>query len=114
MDFLWHSVNEEEKENIKREAKKIMDSSKICPKKMPLLAVFLCNFFLFISDIFAADKILVIQGNERVDESVVRTEQVRKEGKEQECDESFRKMFMSNAPEKDNDFIIAEKGKWKA
>jgi len=26
MDFLWHSVSEEEKESIKQEAKRIMDA----------------------------------------------------------------------------------------
>lgn len=86
MDFLWHLVSEEEKENIKKEAKRIMDS-------------------------FA--KALAKVGNERVDESVIRTEQTRKETNA-ECDESFRKMFMNNAPEKDDDFILAEKGKWKS
>jgi len=86
MDFLWHSVSEEEKKMIKEEAKKIMDA--------------------FAKAISKAD-------NARVDENLRRKYQVRKEGKEQGCDEAFRKMFLDNAPNKDGDIIVAEKGKWK-
>ena len=87
MDYLWHAVNEEEKEKIKKEAKNIMDS-------------------------FA--KALSKTDNARVDENLRRKEQKRKEEKEQECDEAFRKRFFENAPIKDGDSIVAEKGKWKA
>lgn len=86
MDFLWHAVSDSEKESIKKEAKRIMDS-------------------------FA--KALSKVDNAKEDNLVVRAEQKRKEEKEQECDESFRKMFFNNAPEKDDEFILAEKGKWK-
>lgn len=87
MDFLWHSVTEKEKDNIKKEAKLIMDS--------------------FAKALSKVDKA-------RVDESVQRKEYVRKEEKENSgCDDSFRKRFFDNAPEKEDDFIVAEKGKWK-
>ena len=87
MDFLWHSVSEEEKGSIKQEAKRIMDA--------------------FAKALSKAD-------SAKVDENLRRVKQKRKEKKEQECDEAFRKIFMDNAPNKDDDFILAEKGKWKA
>ncbi|MBX4212473.1 hypothetical protein KW787_03415 [Candidatus Pacearchaeota archaeon] len=36
----------------------------------------------------------------------------REEGKGKECDESFRKTMFENAPDKNDDFIIAEKKSW--
>ncbi len=37
----------------------------------------------------------------------------REEGEGKECDSGFKKRFLKNAPEHDDDFIIAERGKWK-
>lgn len=37
----------------------------------------------------------------------------RVEGKTGECVEGFKKTLLANAPDKDSDFIIAEKGAWK-
>jgi len=36
----------------------------------------------------------------------------REEGKAAKC-ENFKQKLLENAPKKDNDFIIAEKGDWK-
>ncbi len=38
-------------------------------------------------------------------------ERSEKEGKK--CDSGFKKRFLKNAPEHDDDFIITERGKWK-
>mgnify|MGYP001614584414 FL=1 len=36
----------------------------------------------------------------------------REEGSGESANQEFRKQMLKNAPEKDNDFIIAEKKKW--
>ena len=85
VDFLFHKVSEKEKEEIKKEAKQIMDS-----------------FSRKLSDL-----------DKKAEEPIVeRGEGMREEGNGKECDETFRDMFFKNAPNKDKDFIIAEKKKW--
>lgn len=83
MDFLWHKVSDKEKEQIKKQAKEIIDSFS---KKL--------------------GKIELGEGK------VQRKEQLRKETKSY-CSPEFRKLFMDNAPSKDDNFIKAEKGSWR-
>ena len=86
MDFLWHKVSEKEKEDIKNQAKDMMDSFEKELKKVE---------------------------SEKADDFFVgRKGQMRPETKAS-CDASFRKIFFENAPSKDGDFIKAEKGGWK-
>ncbi len=82
MDFLWHKVSEKEKEGIKHQAKKIVDDFS---KKLARVA--------------------------KIPEPVIE----RDEGERAESDKDVeidRKIMFKNAPEKNDDFIIAEKGKW--
>ena len=44
---------------------------------------------------------------------VEREKDRREEGNGMESDEEFRKIFFENAPKKDKDFILGEKGDWK-
>ena len=44
---------------------------------------------------------------------VERGEFERIEGEGEKCDEGFKQRILNNAPNKDDDFIIAEKGSWK-
>lgn len=44
---------------------------------------------------------------------VDREEFERKEGEGKECEKGFKKRFLENAPQHDDDFIIAERGGWK-
>jgi len=44
---------------------------------------------------------------------VVRDDFERQEGKTGDCEEGFKPKFLANALEKDEDFILAEKGAWK-
>jgi len=44
---------------------------------------------------------------------IEREEFEREEGKAEKPDESFKSDFLENAPRKDKDFVIAEKGGWK-
>jgi predicted Asp-tRNA(Asn)/Glu-tRNA(Gln) amidotransferase subunit C len=44
--------------------------------------------------------------------NVERDSDRRKEGEGKICDETFRKIMLENAPQKDEDFIIAEKKTW--
>ncbi len=82
MDFLWHKVSEKEKEEIKQQAKKIVDDFS---KKLGKVA--------------------------KIPEPVIeRDEGERAEGNGRV--EIDKKIMFENAPEKNDDFIIAEKGKW--
>ena len=85
-DLLFHKVSEKERESIKKEAKRIMDSfskklEKVSDKikKEPLIEREVCE---------------------------------RKEG-EGKCCNIDREIMFKNAPEKNKDFIIAERGGWK-
>ena len=81
--FLWHKVSEKEKQKIKKQAKAIMDS--------------------FSRKLSKVDK--------KMAESLVeRAEGEREEGGE--CEEIDRKIMFDNAPEKNDNFIIAEKKGW--
>ena len=52
--------------------------------------------------------------SEKIETGVDREEFERVEGKGEDCDsESFKKKILENAPEKDEDFIITERGDWK-
>ena len=87
MDFLWHSVNEKEKEDIKKEAKGILD-----------------NF---------AKALEKVEKQKQEKALVERDNQTRKEENHIKCDPAFRKVFFKNVPEKDGDWVKAEKGAWK-
>lgn len=83
-DFLWHKVSEQEREQIKKQAKEIMDSFS---RKL--------------------DKI------GKIEESFIeRDEFERKEGKGKPL-EIDKEIMFENAPRKNKDFIVAEKGGWK-
>ena len=85
MDFLWHEVSEKEKKEIKEEAKSIMDS--------------------FSEKLSKIDK--------KISESLIQREEYeREEGESNERDSEFKKIIFENAPNKNKDFIIAEKKKW--
>ena len=85
MDFLFHKVSEEEKEEIRKQAKDIMDkfSKKISKvdKKIP-------------------EPLIEREEFERIEEG----------GRENNSD--FRERFFENAPQKNKDFILTEKKKW--
>jgi len=85
MDFLWHRVSEKEKEEIKNQAKGIMDSFEKELKKVE---------------------------SEKIELGVKRKTQFRDESKTRNSPD-FRKRFFENAPQKDGDLIKAEKGSWK-
>ncbi len=85
MDFLFHNLSEKEKEEIKKQVDSILNS-------------------------FSA-KLSKIDRKTEVDSFVERKEFERKEGGEQ--DKSFsREIMFKNAPDKNKDFIIAERKKW--
>ena len=83
-NFLFHEVSEKEKEEIKQNAKKLLDefSSKLEKIKT--------------SDVEHEKK-----------------ENLREEGKGWETNKEFREFMMDNAPLVENGLIIAEKGNWK-
>jgi Asp-tRNA(Asn)/Glu-tRNA(Gln) amidotransferase C subunit len=85
MDFLFHKVSEKEKEEIKKQAKSIMDK--------------------FSEKLSKIDK--------KIPEPLIeRKEFEREEHGGKESDSDFREKVFENAPEKNKDFIIAEKKKW--
>lgn len=84
MGFLWHKVSKKEQEEIKKEAKKIMDN-------------------------FAKS----LKGVEKTKfKGVERSQQLRKEAKVF-CDPEFKNLFFDNVPKKEGNWVKAEKGKWK-
>ncbi len=83
MDLLWHKVSEEEKEEIKKQAKRIMADFS---KKLDAVR----------GEIKEGGKDEVNFGREEG-------------GKPVEID---REILLGNAPIKNKDFIIAEKGEW--
>ena len=84
-DFLFHKVSEKEKEEIRKEAKEIMDSFS---KKLSKV-------------------------KEKIPEPLIeRDEREREEGKAKEKESNFRSRIFENAPNKNKDFILAEKKKW--
>ena len=84
MDFLWHEVGEKEKKKIQKEAKGIMDSF--------------------------SKKLRKIDSKKLKESLIERSEGEREEGGNfQKIDKAI--MF-ENAPEKNADFIIAERKKW--
>ena len=85
MDFLFHKVSEKEKEEIKKQAKVIMDD--------------------FSEKLSKIDKKIAEPLIERV-------EGEREEEKGSKYDDSFRKTSDQNAPKKNKDFIVAEKKGW--
>jgi len=85
MDFLWHKVSDKEKEDIKKQAKEIMDSFEKELKKVE---------------------------SQKTELGVKRKDQTRMETKAY-CDPDFRNRFLDNAPHREGDLIKAEKGKWK-
>ena len=84
MDFLWHKVSKEEQESIKEEAKVIMDD-------------------------FAKS----LKGLDKVEFSGVQREQQLRKETAASCDPDFRKRFFDNVPNKEGDWLKAEKKKWK-
>ena len=85
MDFLFHKVSEKEKEEIKKQAKAIMD-----------------DFSKKLSKLDKSTKEPLIEAKEFE----------RSEGRKK--DESFsRKKMFDNATDKNENFIIAERGEWK-
>lgn len=85
-NFLWHKISKEEQERIKKEAKTIMD-----------------NF---------AGALEKVEEEASDDFSVKRKFQARKETRAHSKKE-FRDIFFENAHSKSQDYIKAEKGKWK-
>ena len=83
-NFTWHEVSESEKEEIKRDSKKLLDefSSKI-------------------------QKIKVSEKHFEKDSGM------REEGTPWDSDSNFKELMFQNAPFVDDDCIVAEKGAWK-
>ena len=84
-DFMWHRVSDKEKEEIKQQAKHLLEE-------------------------FGAklDKIKFSGRPERESE-----EGLREEGKGWNTDPNFRDLMLLNAPFVEDDFVVAEKGGWK-
>jgi Asp-tRNA(Asn)/Glu-tRNA(Gln) amidotransferase C subunit len=85
MDFLFHKVSEKEKEEIRKQAKKIMD-----------------DFSKQLSKI-----------DQNKEEPIIERKEFERNEKEVKVDESFsREIMFKNAQNKNKDFIVAEKGEW--
>ena len=86
-NFLFHKVSEKEREEIKREAKRIMDSFS---KKLGRI------------------------DSKKLKEFLIERKQSDRQEEEGKCDNNFsREIMFENAPNKNDDFIVAEKGSWR-
>ena len=83
MDFLFHKVSEKEKEQIKKQAKEIIDS-----------------FSRKLSSV------------RNLEEPIIERKEFERDEKDEKCDNDFRKIMFENAQHKKLGFIIAEKRKW--
>lgn len=83
MDFLWHNISEKEKEDIKKQVNEILTSFS---KKLSTL-------------------------KEEIGEQFIERENCEREEGDDPAELS-RKIMFENAPNKNDDFIIAEKKKW--
>lgn len=84
-DFLFHKVSEKEKQEIQKQAKDIINDFS---KKLSKL-----------------DK-------KPKESKIERDNGERKETKPEKCDNEFRRIMFENAPNKNENFIIAEKKQW--
>jgi len=84
--FIWHKVSNKEKEQIKRQAKSIMD-----------------NFARALDKVKLPKEIAVVE----------RQQDIRQEREGEACtDKDFRKLIFKNAPKKQGNHFVAEKGGW--
>ena len=86
-DFTYHKVSEKEKQEIKKQAKKLLSSF--------------------------AGKLQKIKTKEEHFKSQVNEHGLREEGNGWETDHEFRDLTFLNTPLVENEFIVAEKGGWK-
>ena len=84
MDFLFHKISEKEKEEIRKQVKSIIDS--------------------FSNKLSKIDK--------AVKEQFIERENCERIEKEENKENFSREIMFENAPNKNKDFIIAEKKKW--
>jgi Asp-tRNA(Asn)/Glu-tRNA(Gln) amidotransferase C subunit len=82
-NFLFHKVAEKEKEDIRKQAKKIMDSF--------------------------SRKLMKVG---KISESVIEREVFEREEGDKDKEDFSRDIMFDNAPDKNKDFIIAEKKEW--
>ena len=86
-NFTWHEVSEKEKEEIRENAKKLLDEF--------------------------SQKLSKIEGIEEHFKSSVSENGQREEGDPWKTDPMFRDLIFLNAPFVEDEFIVAEKGAWK-
>ncbi len=83
MDFLWHAVSEKEKEEIKKQAKAIID-----------------NFSKKLVDV------------DKMPEPLIERAEGEREEEGKSKSNFSREIMFENAPNKNKDFIVAEKKEW--
>ena len=54
-----------------------------------------------------------VENEKNIDFYLEREEFERSEKSENKCDVKFKEKILKNAPEKDSDFILTERGNWK-
>ncbi len=107
-DFLFHSVSESEKEQIRKQAKAIMDSF---AKKLEKVKEKIPEPLIELEEFEREEK----KSNEDKVLGLIKLQKKLDKGKplnEEDKNKDFRKRFFENAPNKNKDFILAEKKKW--
>lgn len=96
-DFLFHNVSESERDQIKKQAKAIMDgfSEKLSTLKEKI-----------------PEPIIERDEFEREEKELLATSSVNSQSKGKNPSEDFKKRFFENASNKNENFILTEKKKW--
>ena len=117
MDFLFHKVSEEEREEIKKEAKKILDDFSEKLEKVSKVSESVIERGEGDreedreSNSPTADSPADSQLRTSINNQLLSTTKLLAHPK---SDESFsREIFFENAPNKNKDFIIGEKKSWQ-
>jgi hypothetical protein len=84
MDFLFRKLSDKDKEDVKKQVDSILDSFS---KKLSSL-------------------------KEKVDESFIERDEFERTESDKKSCEISREIMFENAPDKNKDFILGEKGKW--
>jgi hypothetical protein len=95
MEFLWHKISDKEREEIKKQVLSNLDSFS---KKLSGIKEEFQESFIIREESYRMEK------NEDEKENISKDESKKRE--------EFKKLILENAPNKNENSIIAEKKKW--
>jgi len=104
--FLWHEVSEKEKEEIRKEAKRIMDNFSKKLGKVGHRSVYTKEVRVPLRGLKA------LNGMGKSEETFIERENCEREENNKGSLNLDREIMFENAPNKNKDFIVGEKKGW--